>query len=451
MKDWFSCAAVGSLVLLIAAVAHAQTSVPTGGDSIPMLGSGQMPGAVPRDGAGASNIFLASISGGGNFLNNAGYGPATQQSDIGYSVTSTIAFAQTGSRIAWGVSYAPGLYGSQHNLYADQLTQAFSGHVTLLATRHSTFSVQQNYILSTNPFQQFGQQPFSTTPGPVVAPNQSIFIPNLHRKANLTQAQYFYKLSEHTTFGLSGSYGLQDYGTGTISSSATATAPLFIDSRSITAQGFLSHRFTPRNQLGVQYNAQILKFPQGNARTTTHAFQVFDQVRLTPNTSFTLYGGPQYALTLDQVELNLLFSIVTLPVKENTWSWSGGGMYSWTGRRAAVVLNYRHGVSDGGALFGAVTLDNGSATVSWKLSPNWNLNASFLVANNQLFAVQNSQSELRTYATNLNLTRRIGKNLSMNLFFSRFSQTGTLAGISTGNHDAVGVSLGYTFLKPVGR
>jgi len=435
----------------MAAVAHAQSSVPTSGDNIPMLGSGQMPAAVPRDDAGASNLFLASISGGGNFQDNAGYGPGTQQSDINYFVSPTIAFAQTLSRIEWGASYAPGLYVSQHGLFPDQLTQTFGGHLTLLATRHSTFSIQQNYILSTNPFQQFGQQPFSTTPGPVVAPNQSIFIPNLHRKANLTQAQYFYQLSEHTTFGLSGSYGLQHYGTGTISGPATATAPLFIDSQSITGQGFLSHRFTPRNQLGVQYNAQVLKFPQGNARTTTHAFQVFDQVRLTPNTSFTLYGGPQYALTLDQVELNLLFFIVTLPVKESTWSWSGGGMYSWTGRRAAVVLNYRHGVSDGGALFGAVTLDNGSATVSWKLGPSWNLNAGFTVANNQLFAVRNSQSELRTYATNVNLSRRISKNLSMNLFFSRFNQVGTLAGISTGNHDAVGVSFGYTFSRPIGR
>ncbi len=248
--------------------------------------------------------------------------------------------------------------------------------------------------------------------------------------------------------GMGGSYGREGFNHNPGSG---LTAPSFISSRVASGQAFLAHQFTRRSELGVQYGVQLLRFPQGNSRTAAHALQLFDEVKLTPNTSFTLYGGPQYSLTANQVQLNFLFFIVTIPVKENTWSWSAGGIYSWTGRREALVLNYKHGISNGGALFGAVTLDSGSADLTWKLTSHWNLRADIAGANNHLLGVQNRQSELRTYSARMGLSRQISQDLSMDFFYERINQTGILPGLPTGNHDLVGVSFAYTFKKPIGR
>ncbi len=436
--------AAALLLLLIPAAACGQTADP----SIPTLPSGQMPVPVPRDEAQGTNVFSGRIAVGARFDDNAVLSSAGRRSDIGYAFTPSLAFVQMRPRLNWTVSYGPGADISQHGLYPDQLTHYFGGQFTWLPSKHSIFSAQQNYILSTNPFQQFGEQPFTTTPGPLVSPNQSIFLPSLRRTSFLSQAQYSYELSEHTMVGMGGSYGREDFNHNPGSG---LTAPSFISSRVASGQAFLAHQFTRRSELGVQYGVQLLRFPQGNSRTAAHALQLFDEVKLTPNTSFTLYGGPQYSLTANQVQLNFLFFIVTIPVKENTWSWSAGGIYSWTGRREALVLNYKHGISNGGALFGAVTLDSGSADLTWKLTSHWNLRADIAGANNHLLGVQNRQSELRTYSARMGLSRQISQDLSMDFFYERINQTGILPGLPTGNHDLVGVSFAYTFKKPIGR
>ncbi|MGH7749669.1 MAG: hypothetical protein ACREQ5_33620, partial [Candidatus Dormibacteria bacterium] len=178
---------------------------------------------------------------------------------------------------------------------------------------------------------------------------------------------------------------------------------------------------------------------------------VAEQLNLSPRTILTLYGGPEYSLTFNQVQLNLGFVIITIPVRANQWSASGGVIYSWTGQRAAVVLNYTRGISDGGGLVGAVNLNSGTATVSLRLTPRWNLISSIAGADDQLLAVNNGPNELRTYSANAGLSRQLSKNLSMNLTYGRFNQTGGLGTLPVGNHDLVSGSITYSFLKPLGR
>lgn len=415
--------------------------------NVPMLGTGQMPTAVPRDDLSPSNIFQMRLAAGARFDDNAVLGSAVRRSDIGYSFMPSLAFIQTLRRLNWGLSYGPGVDISEHRLYADQFTNDFGGHFTWLISKHGVLSAQQNYILSTNPFQQFGSQPFTTTPGPIVAPNQSIFLPNIRRTSSLTQAQYSYQLGAHTTFGMGGSFNLQRY-RNTSSSGAIAS---LISSQIASGQAYISHQFTLRNQLGFQYSGQVLKFQSVNARTTTHSFLIFDELRLTPNSRLSLYAGPEYSLTSNQVELALGFITIVIPVKANTWTWSGGGIYSVTGRRAAMVLNYSRRVSNGGGLTGALELDGGSADLSWKLTKNWTAKLNLAAADNQLLVVKNSQNELLTYSASLGVSRRIFNNFSMNLFFERLNQTRSIAGLTTGNHNLAGLSFEYNFTKPVGR
>lgn len=435
--------AAGLLFLLMPRALRAQFA----GPNVPMVANGQMPGAVPRDEASRSNIFSASFQAGVRFDDDAVVRSTTKLSDIDYSFRPNFAVVQTFQRFDYGLTYSPGLDISEHGYFGNQFTNAFSGHFTWLLSKHSSFSVQENYILSTDPFQQYGSQPFATAPGPVVAPNPSVFLTNVRRTSNFSQAQYSYQPAQHTTLGLSGNYGLSHYG----NTSSSPTNATLLGFQIVSGQAYVSQQITSRNQLGVQYSGQILKFQGANARTTTHSFSIFDQVRLTQNTSFTVYAGPQYSLIFNQAALNLGFAILEIPLRENTLSWSGGAIFQMTRRRGAMILNYSHGVSDGGGVSGAVDLNAGSARFNWKLSPNWNAKMDLAAADNQLLGVKTGAVELRTYSATVGFGRRIYRNVSMNLYFERLNQSGDIAGLSTGNHDLAGVSLSYDFSRPIGR
>ena len=156
-------------------------------------------------------------------------------------------------------------------------------------------------------------------------------------------------------------------------------------------------------------------------------------------------------MIFNQVALNAGFAILNIPIRQNTLSWSGGAIYKMTGRRGAMVLNYSHGVSDGGGVTGAVDLNAGSAHFNWQLSPNWSMKMDLMAADNQLLAVKTGAVELRTYSATLGFGRRIYKNASMNLFFERLNQAGSIVGLSSGNHNLAGVSISYDFSRPIGR
>jgi len=270
----------------------------------------------------------------------------------------------------------------------------------------------------------------------------------VRRTANLSQVQYSYALGARTTFGMSGAFGSERFRNTSVSGAAKNG---LINSQAAYGNVYISHQISRRNQMGFQYAAQVFKFKGVNARTTTHSFLIFDDVKLTPNSTLSLYGGPEYSRISNQVDLALGFVTIVIPVKANLWTWSGGGIYSLSGRRTAIVLNYSRRISNGGGLMGTVELDGGSADLNWKLSKNWNLRLDLAAADNQLLAVKSSQNELRTYSASLGFSRKIFKNMFMNLFFERLNQTGSIVGLAAGNHDLAGISFAYNFVKPLGR
>jgi hypothetical protein len=446
MRHTFPFAATGFIFLLMPATLCAQ-GIDPGQQNVPLIASGQMPTVMPGDGISPTNLFTATVRLGATFDDKAIIGVATPSSDIRYDISPSLAFVQTLPRIGWGVSYGPGTNVSQHGLFPVQLSQDFGGHFTWAVSKHGSLSTQENYILSTNPFQQFGVQPFTTTPSPIVSPNQTVYLANFRRTSTLSQVQYNYRLSERTSIGVSGSFGLQRYN-GTTNTGAQST---LIGSQAVSGQAHFAHQFTPRNELSLQYGWQQFKYGPTNARTTTHSVFLSDDIKINQSSSIHLYGGPQYSLTSNQALLNLDFAVVEIPIKRNTLSWSAGGVYTLAGPRGAMSLGYSRAVSDGSGIIGAVVLNGGSATFSWKLTPKWSMNLGFSAADNQLLAAKTGESELLTYSARVNLGRQIYKNVGVNLFFQRLNQTGGLAILVSGNHDVAGVSLDFNFTKPVGR
>ncbi|MGC1656604.1 MAG: hypothetical protein WA758_07090 [Candidatus Acidiferrales bacterium] len=413
--------------------------------NVPVLASGQMPAAIPGADAELTNIFKLDLTAGTHFDDNVLVGAPTRQWDLGYMFMPKLEFAETLPRLNWGVDYTPGIDISQNLDYRNQFTQHLDGHVSWLVSEHGVLTAQQYYVVSTDPFSQLGQG--SNTPGPGVSPNQSIYIPNLRRTTILSNALYSYQISEHTTFGLGGGFNQTRFDDTPHTGPTTA----LIYSQAVTGEAYISHQFSAKNQLGFQYGLQVLKFPHQNARTTTHSFLVFDQINISPNSSFTIYGGPEYSLTFNEVELSLGFIVITIPVNANQWSGAGGVIYNWTGDRMAVAINYSRRVSDGGGLVGAVELDSGTATLTGKLSSHWDVFSTISGAQDQLLTSSSPQNGLLTYSVRAGLRQQIWRDISMSWFYERLNQTGGFAGFPIGNHDLAGASLTYTLLKPLGR
>src|ERR1700681_4849393 len=86
--------------------------------NVPMIGSGQMPTAVPTDDQKpTTNVFQMRLAAGARFDDNAQLGSQKKRSHIGYNFSPSLAFVQTLRRLDWGLSYGPGLDVSQHRLF----------------------------------------------------------------------------------------------------------------------------------------------------------------------------------------------------------------------------------------------------------------------------------------------------------------------------------------------
>jgi hypothetical protein len=437
----FTWTVVGSVLLALPTTARAQAGPST--SHVPVVSSGQMPTSTPTANETPTNAYTLGITAGAHFDDNAELGKVPRQWDLGYTLFPSIGFAETLPRLDWGVDYAPGVDISQNLLYRNQFTQKLNGHVDWLISPHGLLTAQEYYLVSTNPFAQLGG---AVSPGPGISPNQGIFIPNLRRTTTLTNALYSYRFSEHSSVGIGGDFMLSKYD-NTPRSGPTTT---LIQSQRASAKAYYNHQLSARNSVGLQYGIQVLRFPQHDARTTTHTILVFDQVNISPHSTFSIYGGPEYSDTSNQVELSLGFIIITIPVQAQQWSGAGGIIYSWTGDRLGLSLDFSRGVSDGGALVGAVESNSGEARLSWRLSQRWSLTSSIAGANDTLLATQANQS-LLAYSVRAGVTQQITRDISLDWYYARVNETGGFGSYPIGNHDLAGASLTYKLMRPIGR
>jgi hypothetical protein len=437
----FTWTVVGSVLLALPTTARAQAGPST--SNVPVMSSGQMPSSTPTANEAPPNMVELGVTAGAHFDDNAVLNARPRQWDIGYSIYPSIEFTETLPRLEWMVNYSPGVDISQNLLYRDFFSQKLLGNVDWLVSPHGMLTAQEYYLVTTDPFAQLGG---AVSPGPTVSPNQGIYIPNLRRTMTLTNALYSYRFSEHSSFGIGGNFMLSKYDNTPHSGPTTS----LLNAQRAAGEAYLNHQFSARNSLGLQYGIQVLRYPREDARTTTHTILVFDQVSVSPHSTFTIYGGPEYSDTFNQVVLNLGFIIITIPIKAQQWSGAGGVIYNWTGDRWGMSFDFRRGVSDGGGLVGAVELNSGTANFSWRVSQRWSVSATLSGANDTLLATKTNQS-LLTYFARVGLSQQITRNISMEWFYERLNQTGGFANFPIGNHDFAGASLKYTLMKPVGR
>jgi hypothetical protein len=403
----------------------------------------EMPAVAFQSEGKVVNVLRADFRLSTVFDDNAFGRQNARVNDLQFGVNPVFGFQQTRRHLQLDLTYAPGSVFSQR--LPDRFTQMGGADIRYMPTPRLSFHVRQDYAVTTDPFQSVLQDGFLPQPAPTNRPNNPAIFPHLKQTTLMSNADVSYRLSQHTTVGLNGYFSDLRY-----DNLATGIGTPLIQTRTASGSFFLSHRLSARHSVGFEYTLLDLFFGQTDARTRAHNFAFFDNIALSRRSTLSVYAGPEYTYTHNQVVLNIQLFIISVPVTRTSWSSAGGAVYNWNGTKNAVQAGYSRSVSDGGGLIGAVRANSGFVQIRRQLPGRLVGDLGGQVSNNSALAILSGhQYYFRQVSGSIGLTRQISHRAFFRLSYSHLNQSSTIVPLA--NHDRVELSMSYQFSKPLGR
>ena len=232
-----------------------------------------------------------------------------------------------------------------------------------------------------------------------------------------------------------------------------AQVPGLYDSSSQGASAFSSLRVSKMHYFGVNYQYQrLLAYPtEGLNETQTHAVLFFYTLYATPTLSVSFFGGPQHS---DTVQPPLPPLNIQLPAAR-AWTPAAGTSLSWQGRLNSVAVSYKHIISGGGGLFGAVHLDSASASIQQQIarSLSGSVAASYTQNNVLGSPLFGGATDGHTVTGTASLQKQFGEHINVQLGYTRLHQNYSNVAVLSTNPDTNRgfVSVSYQFSRPLGR
>ena len=410
------------------------------GQTVPSPILGEMPATGFASTGQLTNFTIVSLSSSSVYDDNFSNSASRHEGGGQQYLAATLGFQQTRRRVKWNLSYRPGVIVGAHSLLGNQFNQLFGTTFELQPAVRWSLKLRQDYSLTTDPFDRPSEAPLQPALAPLDRPNQLAVLPQLKRTASFTGAGLSYRLSRHTTVGLTGSYALQNY-----SDYAGAWAGPLINSRAATGNTYFSRQLSRRYTAGVEYRVRNLTFPGYDMRSFTHSVLSFHQFALTANTSLVLYAGPEYAHTRGQT-----FAVRNAPAFSASWSPAAGAIYSWSGRRNSLQAGFGRNVSEGGGLQGPVRLNAGWLRVGRQLTRRWAADLGAELAQQTALAAAPG-GRLRMLRGGAGFRRELGRSSALRFSYGRLYQTGGSPLYRPGNHNRVALSIEHSFMRPLGR
>src|ERR1051326_3712120 len=396
-----------------------------------------------------TNVLDLSLQVSALFDDNALSNNLNKHSDTGYDVQPTIEFKQELEQLQWNFFYSPGFSANQHFSQRRYFSQIAGTSLTYLLRPHLQLDVHGRANVKTNPFDQLDHSFSSPHSGLLDQTNTTVILPRYKQIGEEGGLGLTWLTSAFTTISLSGNFSELRYRD---IPGVNIQQLKKLNTRIVNGRATVAHRVSAKHTLGVLYDYQDLSFPLAHARTVVHSIQGYDEFSITPSMKLTVFGGPEYSRVHDQVELSFFFFTFTIPSFTTQWSSAGGAQYDWQGAHSAFRGSFVRKVSDGGGLIGVVRLYDGRVDFRQRLTRRWTavLDGDY-ATNNSLGPV--SSSSLHSYAGSLGIERRISRDLSANLTYSRLHQniSGTLTGFRVDDDDRVMLSLQYHWSHPLGR
>jgi hypothetical protein len=456
-----------TLLLTMAAswcVAQAEPAA-SGPESAADSASQAAPMPAPITGQGGSLAFTSElarsnyISGGlslaSTFDDNTLNTSTNRVSDFTYSVLPFVALDQSRGRMKWKLDYSGGLSINQRLSSRNQGSHAAGLEADFRLSPHVTFRLQDRFTDTTNFFTDFNGTSNSPAGGVLQHPNQSVVTPLARQIGNFTGVEGEYQFGAGSIVGGSGSYYFSRFSDVTNGAGGTSSLQ---DTQSEQAQGFYTHRITPKNWAGFTYRFQRLTFGDGVNETLSHSILYFHTIYLSPTMTLSLFGGPEYTESSSQTVIPVfqlpLILMVSTPVDHQAWSGSGGASFAWQGRHTSARVEVVRRTSDGGGLLGAVRTNSVDASLRRQL----NRFSSFEVGggyatNDSVDFVAAPGSSIRGWTGQVSFEQRLVNNLALRVGYSRVNQRQSSTGTTPADidHNRAWVSLSYNFSRPWGR
>ena len=396
-------------------------------------------------GAAETNILFAKIAAGAAADDNNNNSVLHPIGGEQYFGSPSIAIQETRSHLAWDLSYHPTIrFYVPRSSHPDMLSQTFGGTLHYDVTKHLSIGLRQDYLRTSDPFDQFGDTPLQPGIGLINNPGLTFF-GNFMRTELLSQAQVNYRLAKHTSVGVSGLFmQIQGHELGGRRTSLLQT-------NDTLGSAYLSHQFTARQAVGVQYQFLDIVFPGKDTRTSTHGVLLFDQIAFNPRLSLTVFAGPEYSNIHNQLLINILGVKVKVPVASTLWSEAAGATLDWRGDRLGLQASFVRRISDGGGLVGAVEMNDGFIRLNEKLARRWVANVDGELNRRTLLNAPQT-GNLEALHVGAGMSHELARNLWVRARYQRIHNFGgSHSLLQFGNHNRVTVTIERDFTRPLGR
>jgi hypothetical protein len=358
-------------------------------------------------------------------------------SDFSYLINPTIAIDKTTSRQHLTFSYTPGFTIYQQTSALNQASQYLTFAEAYRLTRHSTLTLQDSFLYTSNFLDQPDQlssdiNPVSTTP------LYAIIAPVAGQIANSARAELTYQLSRNGMVGASGTF------TNLHFLKSTDNLGIY-DSKSGAGSVFYNRRVSKRHYVGGSYqHSETMAYPL-NAKSTIQSdtFFLFYTIYLKPTFSFSFSGGPQH------------YVISQSPYPEyGSWSPTLTGSMGWQGRRTNFSANVSRVVGGGGGLVGAFETLYAGASGRWLFTRDWSVGSNGSYLNNKdvtpsaLLSTEGGHSIFGTISAQHQLSQRWSMEFGYTRLVQIYSGIPVVSRAPYTNREFV--SFSYHFARPLG-
>lgn len=355
-----------------------------------------------------------------------------------------IAIQETRRHLRWNLGYAPGLrVYLPSSSRPTQLTQTFGGALRWDISQRLTVRLRQDYLRTNDPFQQFGEAPLQSTIGVLNRP-PDLNLSTFRYSELLSEVEADYQLAKHTVAGVNGSFMQVAPNQHQLRNQGSLTT------RTSSGSAFVSHQFTARQSVGLQYQLLNMLF-QGNSHTITQGLFLFDRLVVSPHITFTMFAGPQYSRLDNQEVVTSQSTVVRIPESTALWSPAAGAMLSWARDRTAFYADFTRRVNAGLGLLSSVEMTEGSLEIQRKLTARWIANVSGQVNDETLLSAASTDRILMS-TIDAGISRELSSDTHLRLRYQRIRQSGNyLYAFGLGDHNRFLVTFERRLAWPMGR
>jgi len=408
-------------------------------DSMPAALAGRGVRRMPLDERATANYVTGGIAITQMYTDNIEFSTTGQLSDLSYSIDPHIALDYSSPKLSYDAAVAAGFVVNRKLNERNQATQNGAFDLSYHLSQFWVLRLDDSFRNTTGLWSgsdSAGVSSVSAGLGPVQQPNRSLFTFG-HFRENTVLAELSAQFSA-TAYG--GIRGEQTH-TWFPSGASDPVVGALYGGNSYSAEMFYNHQFSRRHWGGVTVRAGRYDLSQSLGRTDTGSLLFMYAVALRPTMTLSFFGGPQLSVT------SASDAVTPVPgFQRRLWSPNAGAVFSSETRKTSESLSFTHGVSNGGGLASAVTLDSADAQVAYRIARRVELGPGFAYGESTPIV---SSAKFRSYSARIQSTLRLG-NCSFSSGYS-WDHRSAEASDTAAAANSVWVAFSFNFIRPIGR